>query len=106
MSSSPRREGSIRAVPLQAIALEALAQLPAGAETDLAFPALRGGYFDLHNFRRRAWRPAQRAAGVTPLRRVYDLRHTFATFVRHQLGSTALDPEQLTSRATSHRKEL
>jgi integrase len=26
------------------------------------------------------WRPAQKAAGITPLRRVYDLRHTFATF--------------------------
>ncbi len=25
-------------------------------------------------------RPAQLAAGITPLRRVYDLRHTFATF--------------------------
>jgi integrase len=28
----------------------------------------------------RAWKPAQRAAGVEPLRRVYDLRHIFATF--------------------------
>jgi hypothetical protein len=28
----------------------------------------------------RNWKPAQRAAGITPLRRVYDLRHTFATF--------------------------
>ena len=26
------------------------------------------------------WRPAQKAAGIEPLRRVYDLRHTFATF--------------------------
>jgi hypothetical protein len=37
--------------------------------------------------RRHAWRvthcdvkPAQRAAGIEPPRRVYDLRHTFATF--------------------------
>ena len=28
----------------------------------------------------RVWKPAQKAAGITPLRRVYDLRHTFATF--------------------------
>ena len=28
----------------------------------------------------RYWKPAQLAAGITPLRRVYDLRHTFATF--------------------------
>src|SRR6266571_8402010 len=40
----------------------------------------QGGYFDLHNFRNRHWKPAQRAAGITPPRRVYDLRHTFATF--------------------------
>jgi integrase len=44
------------------------------------FPAERGGYVDLHNFRNREWKPAQRAAGIEPLRRVYDLRHTFATF--------------------------
>ncbi|MGH2379506.1 MAG: hypothetical protein ACRDJW_19565 [Thermomicrobiales bacterium] len=35
---------------------------------------------DLHNFRNREWKPAQVAAGVEPLRRIYDLRHTFATF--------------------------
>jgi integrase len=29
---------------------------------------------------RRRRRPAQEAAGIDPLRRVYDLRHTFATF--------------------------
>jgi integrase len=43
-------------------------------------PAVRGGYLDLHNFRNRAWKPAQRTGGIEPLRRVYDLRHTFATF--------------------------
>jgi integrase len=75
-----KTEGSVRAVPLQAVALDALAQVPIGAATDLVFPALRGGHFDLHNFRRRYWMPAQRAAGIMPLRRVYDLRHTFATF--------------------------
>ncbi len=76
----PKTEGSVRAVPLQAIALDALEQLPARAGTDLLFPSLRGAYFDLHNFRTREWKPAQLAAGITPIRRVYDLRHTFATF--------------------------
>ena len=49
-------------------------------DTELLFPSSRGGYFDLHNFRAREWRPAQIAAGIAPLRRIYDLRHTFATF--------------------------
>src|SRR5439155_26609256 len=35
---------------------------------------------DLHNFRDRERKPVQLAAGIEPLRRVYDLRHTFATF--------------------------
>jgi len=43
-------------------------------------PGRAGGYLDLHNFRNREWKPAQRAAGIEPMRRVYDLRHTFATF--------------------------
>ena len=75
-----KTEGSVRAVPLQSIALQALDRLPAGADTDLVFPSVRGAYFDLHNFRTREWKPAQFATGITPLRRVYDLRHTFATF--------------------------
>ncbi len=55
---------------------------PAQAERDspLVFPGERGGYLDMHNFRPHQWRPAQKAAGISPLRRVYDLRHTFATF--------------------------
>jgi hypothetical protein len=41
---------------------------------------MRGGHLDLHNFRNRDSKPAQHAAGITLLRRLYDLRHTFATF--------------------------
>ncbi len=75
-----KTEASVRAVPLQAVALAALERLPADPKTLLLFPAVRGGYLDLHNFRTRDWRPAQRGAGIEPLRRIYDLRHTFATF--------------------------
>ena len=50
------------------------------ARHELLFPAERGGYLDLHNFRNRDWKPAQLAAGIEPFRRIYDLRHTFATF--------------------------
>jgi integrase len=76
----PKTEGSRRAVPLQAIAVEVSEQRRSSRRGGLVFPAERGGYLDLHNFRRRAWRPAQLAAGIEPLRRPYDLRHTFATF--------------------------
>ena len=75
-----KTEASVRAVPLQAIALDALERLPSGGAGELLFPALNGGYLDLHNFRNRNWRPAQAAAGIEPRRRIYDLRRTFATF--------------------------
>jgi integrase len=76
----PKTEGSRRAVPLQTIALEALKQQPSSRQSALVFPAERGSHLDLHNFRNREWKPAQVAAGIEPLRRIYDLRHTFATF--------------------------
>ena len=77
---TPKTQASLRAVPLQTVALAALDELPSGRQSSLVFPSPTGGYFDLHNFRNRHWRPAQRSAGIEPLRRIYDLRHTFATF--------------------------
>ena len=77
---APKTNASVRAVPLQAIALAALDQLPGDGECPLLFPSARGTYTDLHNFRNRSWKPAQKAAAIAPLRRIYDLRHTFATF--------------------------
>jgi integrase len=79
-------------VPLQRSALDALDQLPSPpGGTSLLFPAPGGGYLDLHNWRGRHWRPAQRAAGTTPTRRLYDLRHTFATVaLRAGLGTYEL----------------
>jgi integrase len=76
----PKTEASMRAVPLQARALDALDQIRDGNGSPLLFPGERGGYLDVHHFRPFQWRPAQKAAGIDPLRRVYDLRHTFATF--------------------------
>jgi len=76
----PKTEASTRAVPLQARALDALDRIKDGNGSPLLFPGERGGYLDIHHFRPFQWRPAQKAAGVDPLRRVYDLRHTFATF--------------------------
>lgn len=76
----PKTEASMRAVPLQARALAALDALPEEGRGQLVFAASRGCHFDLHNFRNRHWQPAQEAAGIEPRRRIYDLRHTFATF--------------------------
>jgi integrase len=70
---------STRAVPLQAIAVEALDRLPR-SENPILFPNMRGGRIDFRVFGRRHWKPAQMAAGVEPLRGLYDLRHTYATF--------------------------
>ncbi len=67
-------------MPLETIPLAALGRLPANGRSPVVFPSPNGCYFNLHNFRNRYWKPAQLAAGITPLRRVYDLRHTFATF--------------------------
>jgi integrase len=70
---------SNRAVPLQAKALEALDRLPL-SENPILFPNSRGGRIDFRSFGRRHWKPAQQRAGLEPLRGLYDLRHTYATF--------------------------
>jgi hypothetical protein len=97
---STKTEGSIRAVPLQAIGLAALDQLRADRESQLLFPSPRGGYFDLHNFRNRYWTP-QIAASIAPPRRLYDLRHTFATFAL-RAGISTFDPLALLGSQPDH----
>ena len=70
---------STRAVPLQAKALDALDRLPA-SDNPILFPNVRGGRIDFRIFGRKHWRPAQIKAGIDPVRGLYDLRHTYATF--------------------------
>ena len=68
-----------RRVPLRGRVLEALRQHPRRLDSRLVFPGHDGDYLKQMTFRQVHWTPALRAAGVEH-RRVYDCRHTFATW--------------------------
>lgn len=70
---------SRREVPLTRAALDALEDVPARIDSRYLFASIRGGPFDLHNFRNRIWIPAIDSAGVEKPARLYDLRSTFAS---------------------------
>lgn len=83
-----KTDRSRRRVPLSSRALGALDAIPRRLNSRLVFPAPGGGnrvraghgsYLDLHNWRAREWLPALDAAGL-PRRRIYYLRHSFATW--------------------------
>ena len=78
-TKTPKTLTSTRTVPLQAIAARALSPLH-GKPEDYLFTGPDGGRLNIHNFRARFWKPAQQTAGIDPVRRIYDMRHTFATF--------------------------
>jgi integrase len=73
-----KQAGSLRAVPLPARAVQALADHPARLDTRLVFPGARGGHLCLNKWRRDTWTPALRAAGLDH-RGPYALRHTYAS---------------------------
>ena len=70
---------SRRRVPLSGRALDALDAVTRRLDVRLVFPGKRGGVIDLKNFRRAQWKPAIESAGLPP-RRIYDMRHSFATW--------------------------
>jgi hypothetical protein len=57
--------------------LDALRELP--QRQGIVFPASEGERINIDNFRQREWVPAIKAAGIEQ-RRIYDMRHTFATW--------------------------
>lgn len=59
----PKTDASIRAVPLQTIALATLERLGMNGRSPLVFPSPNGSYFDLHNFRNRYWNPLSSRQG-------------------------------------------
>ena len=69
--------GSRRAVPLRARVVQSLERLP--RQRGILFPAAEGGRIEINNFRHRQWTPALAAAGIEH-RRIYDLRHTYASW--------------------------
>lgn len=74
-----KTEAAFRTLHLQQRALDALAALPTPLRrTALIFPARKGGYINLDNWRRRVWRPAIERSGVAD-RPLYQCRHTFAS---------------------------
>lgn len=73
----PKTVRSRRKIPLRGKVVEALELLP--RTEDVLFPAPGGGRVDVNNIRSRTWAPAFEAAGVER-RRIYDMRHTFATW--------------------------
>jgi integrase len=68
---------SRRRVPLRAKVVRALQELP--GRQGILFPAAEGGRINIDNWRSREWGPALKAAGLQH-RRIYDMRHTFATW--------------------------
>ncbi len=75
-----KTRGSIRTISLSEAAIAVYrSQRQRHPDSLLVFPARRGGYLNLRNWRHRDWQPALEAAGLDQ-RGPNALRHTFATW--------------------------
>ncbi|HXH89697.1 MAG TPA: site-specific integrase [Gaiellaceae bacterium] len=96
--AAAKTDGSLRSVSLQSNAVEALDLLPRSLDRSaLLFPSKEGRVVNLSNWRRRVWFPALDAADL-PRRRIYDMRHSFAT-----LALAAGVPIEWIARQMGHR---
>jgi integrase len=77
LKSFAKTERSRRRVPLRKRTIAALQRLE--RRSGIVFPNAAGQRIDINNFRHRGWTPALQAAGIAH-RRIYDLRHTYATW--------------------------
>jgi integrase len=93
-----KTDASFRTIMLQQRATDALKRLPRPINSGvLIFPAPKGGYINLDNWRARTWKQALIAAKIDH-RPLYQMRHTYATlalaagadiyWVSKQLGHT------------------
>ncbi len=80
LRSTLKTRRSRRQVPLRSRVLDVLAAAPDRREQGLVFASRAGRPLDLRNLRARAWKPALAAAGIEHPHRIYDLRHTYATW--------------------------
>jgi integrase len=74
-----KQDRSRRRLPLRRKAVDAFRAGPQGFGPSLLYPAEKGGYLNLHAWRRNEWYPALDAAGL-PRLVPYSMRHSFASF--------------------------
>ena len=74
-----KQSRSLRRVPLRACVIDALEAHAWRIDSLLVYPGERGGYLNLHAWRRDEWYPALDSAGLPKLV-PYSMRHSFASF--------------------------
>ena len=80
LRTSLKTRRSRRSVPIRGRVAAALANSPLRRDEGLVLAGAKGQPLDLRNLRSRAWRPALRDACIEHPHRIYDLRHTYATW--------------------------